>query len=642
MSLQELNDELHGREVHRRVHEAIPYDPAVEPEKPEVVGQFQTTEEWQNPVLGTTPDTLAAEAEQERKKRRYIALGLGGVALLLLLVGAAWKIHSMIFDEARVSVAIAGPKSVASAETVSFTLSYGNDNWSSLDDAVLVLTYPESFHPEEDGKIKVTGLRAEIPVGDIKSNSNGKVVVSGKFYGSKGDLGYLKATLQYLPTNVTSRLETSAQFGVSVASSPLSLELTAPQELASGQDVEYVIDYGNQSGMPFSNLRVKVDYPAGFRFVSAEPRPSEGEGMWNVGTLSGNAGNKIRIRGTLSGSRDEHKRVHARIGYVQGNGNFVVYSENERSTRIIASPLSIYQTMNGEVDATATPGDLLQYVIRYRNDGNIGVRDTIVTFMVDSPLLDYTKLSLTKGAYDPSRKMIVWKASDIPTLRNLEPGQEGQIEFSVPVRADVQASGETRNFSVRSVATIDSPDVPTPIGSNKIISSNTLIVKLSSLITLDLKGYYEDAVFPNSGPVPPVVGQTTSYTMHLRVTNSSNDIRDTRVSIVLPTGIKYTGKVSPESETVRFNERTSEIVWELGSVAAGSAGTRELVFQVSTTPDPSLTGKAVDLVKSVTFTADDLFTNKEIRKETGTKNNYLEEDKTIAGKTNQVQPAPAS
>lgn len=641
MSLEDLNEKLHGRDIHLdRMRPHTSFDPGQAEADPIVSAGFQETGSWQIPKTAEPVSTqeLVFSEISKRRRRRWIALVLGGIALLMLLGGIIFKVRTMLFNESRVDISITGPRDVASAENTTFTLAYTNKNWAGLSNAVIVFSYPESFHMEAGNSAQINNSLAEIPVGEIKANTNGKILVSGKFYGSKGDIASLKVTLRYTPDSISTVFEKTTEFVVNVASSPLSLEIAAPMELATGQDVEYVVDYGNTSDLPFSNLRVKMDYPEGFQFVSSEPRPAEGQTVWYVGNLDARTNGKIIIRGTLSGSREERKRVHGMIGFFQGEGKFVAYAENERQTKIIASPLSVSQTVNGSTDATANFESTLNYVIHYRNDGDIGLRDAIVTVDIDPTALDMGRLDLQGGAYDPTRKMLIWKASDVPALKKLEPGAEGRVSFSVPV-VPVGALADSRNISIRSVVKIDSPDIPTPIGSNKIISSNTLYVKLNTSVSMNAKVLYDDATFSNSGPVQPMVGQPTSYTVHLNVANSSNDLKQARVVVTFPTGVSYSGKVAPLGEAVIFNDRANELSWDLGILPATKDVSRELIFQVMTTPSSNQVGNPLALVRGAVFTAQDTFTGKDIKVEIGEQKNYLNNDKKYSDTPSIVQPA---
>lgn len=640
MGLDELNEKLHGREVHLdRIQHGSAFDPGKGTSDPKVEAQFEKKEEWHEPIAKPPSVQEITFADiSKRKRRRRIALVLGGIALLMLLGGLIYKVRAMLFSEERIEIAITGPQDVASAEETTFTVFYANDNWAGLNNVTLVLSYPESFHPEGRKDGEKQGQSFEISLGSIPASTKGKTLVTGKFYGSRGDLAYLNATLRYTPKGVSTIFEKTARFGVNVATSPLDLEVTAPLELASGQDVEYVIDYGNRSDLKFSNVRVKAEYPEGFQFVSAEPRASEGESVWYIGNLNAQAEGKIIIRGVLAGKNDEYKSIRAMIGFFQGDGKFVAYAENERQMRISASPFFIEQTVNGLTNIAVNPGDLLRYSIKYKNESNIGMRDVIITVEINPMLLDTSRLATGGGAYDAARKIIVWKASDVPSLRRIEPGESGEISFTVPVLETV--TGGEKNNIIRSVAKIDSPDVPTTLGANKIIGSNTLLVKLHSLVGVDVQALYTNSFFPNSGPFPPQVGKETSYTLLLQVMNSSNDLKQTRLFVLLPTGVKYTGKFSSESETVNFNERTNELTWELGTLAPVRETPRTLAFQVSAVPSSSNVEHPLILINSTALTAVDAFTNQEIRVEKGETNSWLRYDETYANISGNVINAP--
>jgi len=635
MALEDLNEKLYGRDIHLdRTEKHTPFDPERGGTDLNVEGQFRKDEEWQAPVPKTDPIKVLTDVATNKRTKK-IAFFLGGLAVILLLGGTVIKIRTMIFSENQVVVSISGPKDVASVEVTTFTVTYANDNWAGLDNMTLILTYPETFHLQAENTMRVSGSRAEIPIGKISARAQGKIMVKGKFYGSKGDKLDLRAILRYSPSNVSTILEKATQLTVTVGSSPLSLEITAPLELATGQDVEYLFEYSNKSDLSFSNLRVKAEYPDGFRFVSAEPAPSEGESVWYVGNLSVGAKGKITIHGVIIGKNQEYKTIRGTIGFFGGDGKFVSYEANDRQIQMIVSPLSISQSVNRLTDIAVKAGDVLQYAIHYRNDGNIGLRDAIITVEIDPTFLDVNRLLVENGAYDPARRVIVWKASDVPELGKLAPGDEGDVFFNVPVLEKIDVNSG-KNLSIKTVAKIDSLDVPTPIGANKIIASDNLYVKLQSSVVVSVSTLYTDTIFPNSGPIPPKAGQETSYTIHLNVTNSSNDLRSARVVITLPTGVRYAGKYFKPEEVLTYNERSNELVWELGTFSATEGKPHEIVFQVSVLPGSDQIGNTLDLINSIVLTAYDTFIKQDIRVEKGRQSNTLGDDSVYGSFSNNA------
>lgn len=614
MSLEDLNEKLHGRDVHLdRTVQHTPFDPEHVSEDSSIKEQFQEKEVWQAPLKPTDP-VQTLQSVKNNKWTRKISFILGGLAIIFLLGGTVYKFRTLLFSENQVNINISGPKDVPSSEETAFTLTYTNNNWSALNNVSILLSYPETFSPQADSTLRVEGRSAEIILGEIPSRTEKQIVVKGKFYESKGKTVNLQAVLRYSPKRISSVLEKKSVFPVTVASSPLLFEIMAPLESVSGQDAEYVIDYKNTSDKQFSDVRMKLVYPEGFRFSSADPRPSEGESVWYIGNLPVNSAGKIVVRGVLTGTQKEYKTIQGSIGFFRGDGTFVAYGSHERQTQMIASPLLLSQTVNNLTDISVGPGDILQYTIRYKNTGDIGLRDAIVWVEIDPTLLDLSSLKIQGGTYDASRRMIFWKASDIPSLGKIEVGAGGSVSFTIPVsRTFSSASG--KNLVIKTVAKIDSLDIPTTLGSNKIIGSNTLLVKIKSFADVIGNVLYTDAVFPNTGPVPPVVGQETSYTIHLKPTNTQNDLKNARITISLPTGVVYKNQYAPSKETFTYNERSNELVWELGTLSSTEGNARELVFQIATTPAPYQAGRMLSLLNTMILTATDTFTGQEIRVE---------------------------
>lgn len=632
MSLQDLNEELHKRESEARPDlRSHTFDPASASDDSRIA--FRDRSEWDG------VDTRSFR-ERHREVIRIGSIVVGVVAVIAFTGFTFLKVQQMAFGDEKVIVKIDGPSEVGGSESSQFTVSYANANRADLEDADLILSYPENFRPDAMTNLTVNGSSGTIHVGTIAGHSQSKVEVRGKFYGSKGALMYLKAVLRYKPEKIGSVFRAETQKGITVRSSSLRLEMDAPLEVSSGGVVEYRLDYTNASDVTLSNLRLKTEYPSGFHFTGSDPKVSEGDSVWYVGNLAPGQSGHVRITGTLDGSRNEAKIFKVHLGIPQGNGDLLSYSDGEKLTRMVASPLSIAQTVNGLTTLNANPGDTLQYLIQYQNDGEIGLRDTIITIDIQSVALDFSRLILTKGAYDASRKIITWKASDFPELANLAPGKGGEIRFSVPVLGSIPVGSETdKNFVIRSVAKIDSPDIPNPIGANKIIGSNTMDVKVNSKISVQARAFYQDGRIPNSGPIPPKVGSETTYTIHWNAFNTTNNVDQAVVTADLPTGVKWKGKVDPISEDLVYDERTNRVTWNLGSMANDIGGlkpVREVVFQVGITPQVNQVGNDAALLGESMFTAHDLFTDESLSVHGAQKTTSIPEDTTLTGLSYQV------
>jgi hypothetical protein len=633
MGLQDLNENIYSRDYEggRKAHSD--YAPGTGSTDNVEFG----AERWNSTApVRKTPQSRVIDFFSTKWK--WVIIGLSALVFLAVLVNLA-VLREMLFTDNRVSFEVVGPNEVASAETVRYVVRYGNGNILPMNEVEISLSFPESFRIDKSEGVTISGNSATLSVGTVGGRSSGEVAFSGKFYGSKGSLAYIKAKMVLVPSGVSSRFEHETQVGVTIASSPLVLEVSAPQEIASGNEVEYVFAYRNDSDLSFSNLRVKAEYPQGFRFNSAEPRPSDAENSWRLGNLLPHATGEIRVRGVITGSRDEAKVVRVSLGTLRGDDTVLAYDQRERLTRIVVSPLTVTQTVNEKTDISVNPGDTLNYKIQYSNDGDIGLRDAIITVEVNATYLDMTKLRTSGGSYDAAKNIIIWKAPDFPELARLGPRQGGNLTFSVPVRSDVGVSDEAgKHLSVRTLAKIDSPDIPFSTPSAKVIASNALEVRIGSIVDYEVAGYYFDTAVPNTGPIPPKSGSETTYTIRFKVTNYLNDLVRAKVSTSLPTGVRYTGKKSPENEPFSYNERTGEIVWDIGSIWGGGKIAKEIAFQVAIVPGPNEIGKSPNLLLGSVFEAEDAFTKNVVRIERGAKTTALNEDAALPESGSVVVP----
>ncbi len=624
MGLEDLNQQLHSRDTHLDKARLAMHEEHTAEEIAEERQAFQKKEEWQvapkQEIYLVSPDVKKA-----RLKKLYIALG--SLAALLILGGAGFAGYTYFNRQSAVDLSIDGPASVASAERVSFDLTYANNSWNEIENTTLTLVLPGTFQIEMTPEMKKSGQRIEIPVGGVARGASKKLTISGKFYGGKGEKANFEAILRYTPKGTSSQFDTKATFQAILATSPLLFEVGAPSELATGQELDYVITYENRSPETFRNLRVVAKYPEDFQYLSSDTAPSEGNATWLLPELKPNQSGKIVVHGSLGGMRDTAKTFSATIGILQGDNSLFTYNTVEKRTQMIATPLVISQLVNGNNDIVADPGESLNYVISYKNDSSLGMRDVIVTLTLDTTYLDISKLQLGEGFYDQNTKKIIWKASDIPALARLEPGQSGTISFSVPVVREFPTNTNPKNITIRSLATIDSPDVKTTLTGNKTIGSNLLQVKVGALVALQVVPLFSGDHITNSGPLPPVVGSETTYTVRTKVASSSNDLSQARMTFVLPSGVVYKEKSYPGGETVEWNARTNELIWQVGILASGKE--KEFQFQVAITPNASQVGKDVELVKTATFTAKESFTKKDVTTQRSEIKNSLHEDKGV-------------
>ncbi|HBP00647.1 MAG: hypothetical protein UY41_C0048G0002 [Candidatus Moranbacteria bacterium GW2011_GWE1_49_15] len=640
MSLEDINKELYDKDAQPAKEEAGTGSPWGAAENGSSDQQaFQREDVWQKQQKGLT--------EQGKKKLKVALAVLGAIILLAGAITAFVVIRKNAFQEDRVEIVFDGPKDAESMEKVSYVISVRNGNRAKLGNVELVFNYSENFLPSETGN---EGLRilssgsSTIAVGEIGARQEKKIILEGAFYAPEDAPVYIKAKALYSPGSYTTRYELENQIGINIKSSPVFVDLTAPVSAMDGDNLSYVIDYKNLDVKPLENAQVRAIYPNGFEFVSAEPKPSEGSNVWHLGTFPAGGTGKIIIQGRITGSKGESKTVQALIGKIGPDGSVLAYNKREKVTAMTQSPLSVYQAAVNVEDGILDPGEEIRYVVRYKNSGDSLLRNVVINVELKSRVLDISKMRIAKGYYDSKSGMITWKSSEIPELANMPIGFEGEVAFSVPVLEILPVAGESdKNYSVYSVAKMDSTDILDPEGKNKVIMSNALDLKVNTKALLSVNGYRQDANIENFGPMPMMIGSETSFVVRWDLANVSNDISGAKVVASLPSGVKWTGKIYPTGEKISYDIRTNEIVWEIGDVPAGKGilnSKKSVAFQVSVVPQPNQVNQELRLINPSKLTAKDNFTESVITVEEKEKTTRLTEDKSIIPAHYKVNETP--
>lgn len=638
MSLRNIEEELYKREENQTQNRQAEYSrikPVESEENPFAPGSFKSENVDKSAIW-------IKEDEEKKTKRKKIIKNISiGVCAVVILSGLVWgalAIKKSAFSEEGVKVLVSGPEQAQSGESVTFEISYENMNRAALRDAVLYIGYSENFKPEGNLGFEGAGLNASrYNIGTMESKKNGKVSFHGKVYGTKNVMTYLEVKLDYSSSNFSSTFETTGRTGIMITSSPLAIEIVSPQNVFSGGAVTLVAKFQNNGEETFKDLKVKIEYPQDFAYSSAEPLPTRGNNIWYLGDLEGGAKSEVRVMGALNGEINEIKRFKVSLGEFSGNDqDFVAYNDADGSVKIIGSAITIKQTINDQAEKiNINANDTLTFSIKYKNTSQIPLKDVILTEEIKSPILDYGKLKMqdNQGSFDSVNNKVSWNGSQVPGLKNLMPEQGGEVRFSIPVKANIPVQSSTdKSFSFNAIARMDSPDIPTSEGSNKIIASNEVSVNLNSKLLLSETGFYNDSEIKNTGPLPLQVGQETTFTMHLKTGSVSNDTTNAMVVVTLGPGVKWKNNFSPKDSNVSFNDRTSELTWNIGTMPAGMGvitDQKELIFQIGVIPSQAQMGGNPILTKKIVFTADDTFTKQKLSAELGEKNTNLTEDISV-------------
>ncbi len=547
-------------------------------------------------------------------------LWVAGVVAAAIVVGLAfwffWQ-RSHSFDTTKVAISIYGQERIVSGEEISFIVKFKNNTKASLKNVVLDFIYSEQSSPSDSRGLRQQG---NLPVstrnlGDIAAGQEEQVEFKTRVIGDKGSQQKFLAKLAYQPSNVNSDFVNEAQFSSFIIAVPLVLNFDLPEKIVSGQAINFNLKYLNTSEVTFSDLKIKMEYPAGFIFENAYPSPSENDNIWSLAEIGSQEEGRIIIRGTLNGEEGESKVFAAKIG-IQKEENLITYAQALASPQISISPLSVEQILVGNEKLTSDLSQTLSYKIKYRNTTSVTIGPVVLSLKIDSRAVDWGTVRGSNGFFSSVDNTITWNVSSLPVLNSLSGQQEGEVDFSLKLKDKLPISNfSDKNFTIVTIAQIDSPNVPITLVGTQLKGVNQMTVKVNSRLTLSVKGYYNDSLMPNSGPIPPRVGQRTTYTIYWQLLNVANDLADVSVEASLPSYVQWVDRVYPAGENLKYDSATGKIVWRIDKLPAGAgilSLVKQVVFQVALVPSLSQVSNVVEIVRGTQASGSDLFTGNTI------------------------------
>jgi hypothetical protein len=544
-----------------------PIRPAAPPTQPQGAGQAFVKKTVDTPILDVGlrekingsqnfSSNEGVAGFYQANKIYFWAIIIGVVMIAGLAYWAFKKPAPTAPKEANVEVKVDFPETVPTGGEAVYKVILKNNDSQTLVSGELELVYPEgvsyvSSVPNAEG---ISGTQFKVP--DLVSGQNATVIVKTKVTGNVNDEKKLSLKFHYRLSNFNSDFIKDQFASLRLVAADVLVELQGPAAANNGQIVVYTAKYQNNSDNDVSNARIKLNYPQGFVFASAQPAPDIGSDTWNIGTLAKGGSGQISISGSFNSvNPGESKTASADFVVLDSAGQAKVQNSSEFVTAISSLPLLVSQDLEpSRADGVIKPGDNLTFRIRYQNNGSTVASGVNIAVTLDSRVVDLGSLRAEGGQIN--NNTITWNASSVQNLENLAPNESGQLSFSLQIN-NPAVKDSSKNLTLVSNIKIKSSE------ANDFYPGNTLSLKVSSPSKIE-----SDLSFV-SGQLPPKVGLSSVYKVKLALSNSTNDYSNGVLSAFLPLGpgAFVSGSVSPaEASNVQFDSSTGKLTWNVGSL----------------------------------------------------------------------------
>lgn len=588
-----------------------------------------------------------AEISFREKKMSLKKIFIGSLIFFVIAAAfAAIKIFTgNVFSADQVEISVSGPVSVVGGDTFDLGINITNLNDTDIESADLVVEYPPGAYKEADSQQALT--RDRITVGAIGSKETVNEHISAVLFGEQNSSKEIRFVLEFRFKGSSATLQKEELYQMQISSSPIDLSLNILNEVTSGQDMTFLIDVGSNSEKVLEGLLAQADYPFGFTFESASPAPTYGNNVWDIGDLAPGSHRTIRVTGKMEGQQGEEKTFNAHIGNKSSQNSHIIgtaYNSVLEQVKIAQPFLALDLVIDGDRSNEYVFGaeKPIRADVLWKSTLPTKIIDGKIEVKLNGKVLDeYSVNAGAEGFYRSVDNTLVWDKNSTPELSVIEPGAKGQVSFSftsLPLYSETGDLLKNPNIVLEVSAKgkrISDTNVP-----EEIKTSIKKTIKIESDMRIVPRVVYYEGPYVNSGPLPPRAEQETTYTVIWTVTNSSNTIKDAKVRTTLPTYVNWLGAPG-QSENVSFNDVGGEVVWDLGTVAAGAGITspaREVAFQIVLLPSVSQVGKTPSLTGDIVLTGEDTYTGSLIKRVSLPLTTKLSTDPNVYTTNGFVQP----
>jgi uncharacterized repeat protein (TIGR01451 family) len=565
------------------------------------------------------------------------------IFFVLFLLSAGMYGYHYMFDMGAnledVSLKIEAPESVSANEEFTYKIICDNKSRVSLENVRLDIDYPDNFiildHSEGSEKNIDSLLFNAIPAGKTK-----EMDITGKIVNKKDSSNILLATMNYIPSNFSSEFKRENSSNIKIKETGLDISVEYPSDALVGEEEDAIFSLTSQNDNFINDFLIKGDIPDNMEIVDISLLDSQNKGdnesggelkeleeknEWSVQSLEEGEYEldmKFRFNEKASGTEEIN------FDFIKEHeGERYVFDKKSFSIKVLESDLELNMIIEGEKnDQSVDFGQKLNYSITYANRGEATMENVLIMAVLESDFLDWTTLEDNNNGEEKGNTLI-WSKEEIPKLENLEPEEEGSIDFSLNVADFREDMLEKDDFEIRSYAQYGLKGGENSSIATKDNKSNEIINKINSdtEISEEIRYFDENNMPVGSGPLPPRAGEKTEFKVYWTVTNNLHTLNDVKVEMDLPDHIEWEGKSKASAGNIDYKEDDRKVIWSIGKMPT-SVYRLDGQFNISLTPKESDVDKIMVLSTGARISAKDEITGATVEKNEKPGTTKLEDD----------------
>lgn len=514
----------------------------------------------------------------EVKKERSIVFKIFFVLLLVSFMAVAgWFAYNFISsgsgsDSRVIKFEIESPENIMAGEEFFYTVKYKNMYNVDLENVEINIKYPDSFifldsSPQAD-KDNIYSI------GKLVISESGEIKIKGKIIAEEDETAILLADVSYSPANFSSEFKKEIVNEMTIKGIGIDFDFVEISSVLVGEENNISVKYEAGENNFINNFRLSVKELDNMEIISDNSQENElvevlDVGVWQINNID-TAENELDIRFKINEKLNDKENIILSFEYSEDGEEYYKFLEKNIELEIIKSDLNLILIINGSRESGAINfGDTLNYSLSYENKGESRMKDVVIMAVLDSGLFDWDSLSDGSNG-QLNGDTISWSKQEITGLESLESGEEGVIDFSIDILdlEDIDLANfgfgaqklQTKSYAQFSIGSKES------VEDNEDTKSNTIINKINSNLELDeqVRYFNDDNIAVGSGPLPPQVGEMTSYKVYWTLTNNLHELNNVVIETELPFYVAWSQKDNVSVGSMSYDSSSRKVSWNVG------------------------------------------------------------------------------
>ncbi len=576
------------------------------------------------------------------KKKGFTVLGVFFFLLfiLLFLIGATWSYYIFLYPQKEqsadlVDMTISGPQKIISGEDFIYKIDYTNPTEVEIKNVEIKIVYPDNFIFVDSYPPIMNNDKTAWDIKNIGPLSKGGIKIKGKIIGKEKDKNIILANMSWTPINSTAGFRKERALETIISNASLNFDFVTPPSVLVGDVSNISVKYKSENDNFLKNFRLKIDQLENIEFISGsvDENNTDIDDDIKVGILKINEIDKdeheIDIKFKVVKKINETEKMVLHFEYLDDNGAYYSFFDQTLDFNVIKNDLNLSLILNGSSNSQGVNfGQTLNYSLAFSNDGNNDLGDIAIMGIVDSDILDWSSINVSHDGIIKNNT-ISWSHREAPLLKTLQKGDDGMVNFSINILPFDKIGDKDIDYKISSYAQFGigvqaSTTEELTIDETR---SNTIIAKVNSNLELNEKVRYfnEDNIAVGLGPLPPRVGESTSYRVYWEITNSLHKLENLIVKTKLPKYVYWVSNMSPTIGKINYKNTTHEVTWDIGDLKISELiGSVE--FDISVSPIVGDEGKVLALLSGTVVKAQDVNTDSKINLINKASTTRLEDD----------------